>query len=412
MKKVLYLSIFINILVISFVSKQIFALNVSKDIQDLVWYVQSMIFTDNGTPDWNIKVRISWADWWIYASGWIWLGKWSGNSIYSNGINVWIWTTDLTNKLNVWGNIKLQDWFALKVWNGSSYIQWNGLNMSIVWWWDIGIDGYINLAKTSSWMPYTNGYNYIRGGTIAYGSTWYDESDNNYYIDPNVWTKVNWFSANSVWVGTISPNAWVHIYSPTGNNAEIDIQSVAWTNKHWAIYQDRNTEKLNIWNWTNRLSLSNTGLLDITWKISTNDWLCIKWKCITSWDEVWWWAGWWAWVVTLPAETSLWGTTTHNAWDCLAAGWVVFNIWDGTYVCKVTWASCPAWWSPYSNWTSTTASGCGNNTFYGWTSCGTTRHGFADLSRESCQYSTCSSGKNISCRAATCWAGITEIWCK
>lgn len=51
-------------------------------------------------------------------------------------------------------------------------------------------------------------------------------------------------------IGTSSPNSALHIYRDAGNNAEIDIQSITGTNKHWGIYQNRSDESLRFWNST------------------------------------------------------------------------------------------------------------------------------------------------------------------
>jgi hypothetical protein len=79
----------------------------------------------------------------------------SGNS-YLNGGNVGIGTTGPGYKLDVQGGI---------VNVGSGY-------------------GF-HTATNDSWFPYTNGWNYFRGPTYAFNSTWYDENDSGYYIDPN-----------------------------------------------------------------------------------------------------------------------------------------------------------------------------------------------------------------------------------
>ncbi|MDD5071115.1 MAG: hypothetical protein PHQ42_00005, partial [Patescibacteria group bacterium] len=43
---------------------------------------------------------------------------------------------------------------------------------------------------------------------------------------------------NRLGLGANNPNSQIHIYSATGNNAEIDLQSVAGTNNHWGIYNE------------------------------------------------------------------------------------------------------------------------------------------------------------------------------
>ena len=51
-----------------------------------------------------------------------------------------------------------------------------------------------------------------------------------------------------VGVGTTSANALLHLYQNGGNNAELDIQSVAGALQHWAIYQERTNGDLRFWN--------------------------------------------------------------------------------------------------------------------------------------------------------------------
>ncbi|OGF26633.1 hypothetical protein A2477_00930 [Candidatus Falkowbacteria bacterium RIFOXYC2_FULL_47_12] len=51
-----------------------------------------------------------------------------------------------------------------------------------------------------------------------------------------------------VGIGTDDANKQLHLYQMSGDNSEIDIQSIAGTNKHWAIYHDRATQDFRIWN--------------------------------------------------------------------------------------------------------------------------------------------------------------------
>ena len=69
-------------------------------------------------------------------------------------------------------------------------------------------------------------------------------------------------------VGLTSPNSLLHVYQTSGNNAEIDIQSVAGANKHWGIYHDRATNDLRFWNNSapgdkNVLTITNEGSVGI-----------------------------------------------------------------------------------------------------------------------------------------------------
>ena len=75
-------------------------------------------------------------------------------------------------------------------------------------------------------------------------------------------------SAGNLGIGTNAPNQLLHVYRDTGNNAEIDLQSVAGANQHWAIYQDRATEDLRFWHndivgEKNALTVKNTGYIGI-----------------------------------------------------------------------------------------------------------------------------------------------------
>lgn len=260
-----------------------------------------------------------------------------------------------------------------------------------------------------------------------------------------------------VWIWTNSPNRKLHIYD-TSENAEIDLQSVSWAWKHWWIYQDAITENLHIRNGSDRVIITTWWNLNLWWTINAwgtlnaAGWLCINWDCKTSWSQVLWsntwvyqftwtsiscdlsnawklkysdwyfywcdgsswsklsWNSWWATWIT--DATKLIGNI-HTVWDCKWVSWVAFNVWDWTYICKLSWTVCPSWWSQHNSWTTTTSASCtwGSPIYWG-SSCGTAYHGFADLSRETCSYSPCSIGKNTSCRAATCSANISEVWCK
>lgn len=71
-----------------------------------------------------------------------------------------------------------------------------------------------------------------------------------------------------VGIGTTAPNKLLHVYKDSGDNAEIDIQSIAGANKQWAIYHDRATSDLRFWNndisgEKNTLTLKNTGNVGI-----------------------------------------------------------------------------------------------------------------------------------------------------
>jgi len=82
-----------------------------------------------------------------------------------------------------------------------------------------------------------------------------------------------------VGIGTAIPNRRLHVYQTSGNNAEIDIQSVIGTERHWAIYQDRTSEDLNFWHTDgdNVLSVTNEG------SVKVNSEICLNGDCISEW---------------------------------------------------------------------------------------------------------------------------------
>jgi hypothetical protein len=72
----------------------------------------------------------------------------------------------------------------------------------------------------------------------------------------------------NVGIGTTSPNSQFHLYQTSGNNAELDIQSVSGANQHWALYQDRTSGDFRFWNNNisgekNLLTLGDNGAVGI-----------------------------------------------------------------------------------------------------------------------------------------------------
>jgi hypothetical protein len=68
----------------------------------------------------------------------------------------------------------------------------------------------------------------------------------------------------NIGIGTSTPNQLLHVYRDSGNNAEIDIQSVAGTGNHWGIYNDRTSNDLLFWKGgADRVTFADTGEVGI-----------------------------------------------------------------------------------------------------------------------------------------------------
>ncbi|MBI4215748.1 MAG: hypothetical protein HY602_03420 [Parcubacteria group bacterium] len=88
------------------------------------------------------------------------------------------------------------------------------------------------------------------GGNVTVGGLWAAGAGNDIY-------RLN----GRVGIGIAAPNKLLHLKTPVGTNAEINIQTG--NLNHWAIYQDEGTEQLRFWNGDNRLSLWKTGKVEV-----------------------------------------------------------------------------------------------------------------------------------------------------
>lgn len=79
----------------------------------------------------------------------------------------------------------------------------------------------------------------------------------------NLGTEPSMVIRNNGWVGigTTTPNKLLHLKTPTGTNAELDIQSG--TKPHWGVYQDETSEQLRFWNEADRVTFSSGGNVGI-----------------------------------------------------------------------------------------------------------------------------------------------------
>lgn len=141
----------------------------------------------------------------------------------------------------------------------SNITTWFLISLGFFWWILILVKAASITA--TSWTPLT-------------ASNWNNMVSNFFWGSWNWWIFYNW----KVWIWTNSPNKSLHVYNTT-DNAEIDLQSVAWAWKHWAIYQDATTQELRLWNEYDRFKLT-------TWWNLNVQWVCINWDCKTAWAQV------------------------------------------------------------------------------------------------------------------------------
>jgi len=97
-------------------------------------------------------------------------------------------------RYNGQAELRVDDWLYIRDNGGAVKIQFNtddgDLNLNGYGDAYGGVGGvnaaYYHTGPNDSWFPYPgNNFNYFRGTTVAFNSTWYDENDVNYYIDPN-----------------------------------------------------------------------------------------------------------------------------------------------------------------------------------------------------------------------------------
>ena len=117
---------------------------------------------------------------------------------------------------------------------------------------DVGVDGPVH-----SGVPL-----FVNGNSAgSYGLKLYYDKIYSYNNDLELYATHQVYTHNYFGIGTDNPNTNLHILSHSGNNAEINIQSN--TNDHWGIYQSNGTGDLHFWNGDNRVTFTEEGELGI-----------------------------------------------------------------------------------------------------------------------------------------------------
>lgn len=106
---------------------------------------------------------------------------------------------------------------------------------------------------------------YERKNSYARGNFYFLQNSSTSQANPTLADAVMTIQNNgNVGIGTKGPNRLLHIYKDSGDNAEIDIQSVAGTDNHWGIYNDRLEDILVFWkNGYNRVIFTPDGNVGI-----------------------------------------------------------------------------------------------------------------------------------------------------
>lgn len=175
---------------------------------------------------------------WYWASG---IPAWQNNTnIYNDGI----------------GNV------GIHLGNG---VQPNNFQLEIGGNAGPNVNGAYDLG--SSLLKWNNVYATTLHGAVNPGFTF----GSVYFQSPSGMTEDNanfyWDNSNdNLGLGTNTPNARLHTYKTSGQNAEIDIQSTAGAGNHWGIYDDRlgGTNELRFWKGgANRFSFGANGVMTL-----------------------------------------------------------------------------------------------------------------------------------------------------
>ncbi|MDD5377214.1 MAG: tail fiber domain-containing protein [Candidatus Gracilibacteria bacterium] len=117
-----------------------------------------------------------------------------------------------------------------------------------------GADGNISGPTSKGWNINVRGDSFSNAG--VQNALSFD------YYNLGIGTNVLHLSPlGNIGIGTTAPNKLLHLKTPTGANAELDIQSG--TKPYWGIYHDETTEQLRFWNGADRIVFASGGNVGI-----------------------------------------------------------------------------------------------------------------------------------------------------
>jgi len=246
-----------------------YGFTVEKTIQNLVWYVQKMVFTDNGLKSWNAKIVIDGNNGSVTMSGALNIQEWAlkDNTVLSEDIKDWtIKREDLDFDIGIW--------LFKKIWTSAVYTGWN------VWVWTVDKNKLKEVRKlqviqddnNSWWVWYFENkwkWRWKRNSWI-YVRAW-DKKTNKWYII--MWANNEWeqkFSVmpnGNVWVWTVRPHAQLEL------KWDARIRLNWWdNNNYWDINAyDNWTHLLLTRNWTTNVKFYDNWNVKVRWKVYSNN---------------------------------------------------------------------------------------------------------------------------------------------
>lgn len=132
--------------------------------------------------------------------------------------------------------------------------------------------GYTNCSGVciSTGTAPANCANYTTCGGCTQCNAGYTISNGTCYSLAGYWalngtsiSNTNGSNLGFVGFGTTTPNSLLHLFKDSGNNAELDIQSVTGLNNHWGLYSNRTDNSLRIWGGGDWLTILRNGSIGI-----------------------------------------------------------------------------------------------------------------------------------------------------
>lgn len=332
--------ILLSIVFIMLFTSVVYGLSVSKSIQDLTSYIETIYFTTDWTPNWTKSIVINWWDTklWIWTSSpsymlhvnW-WNIYWSNNAYID--WSIWIWTTSVSKALHVYDDRQNAEIDIQSSWKDYWAMYQNASSWLTFWHQDT--DNLLTLTNwgkiwiwtTTPWAV-LDVYDWGRSVWDRFISIWDDsyltdvDQSNVLWVygnqDPTKWYIKFW----SLWQAIWSENA----YSFTLKSSDW-YKSYILNHSVWTVFSHNvnyKSDDLNDWTWWNETNCTSAWLATAWGMRRTNWWLSIR-RANCSWE--------WSHPTN---QTSMMITQNNNYW-AIWAWWYfdsdnVFKCWNWTNV--------------------------------------------------------------------------------